>query len=189
MRPYALALIAAVALHGCAQPPKVAEAPPPPPPPSPTPPTQNAPMCARPQEKAAFDVSALKSHLMVTAVTCHTEERYNAFIHQFQPYLATNEKTLSGFFQRAYGRRAQSSQDDYITNLANAQSQLGVKAGTLFCSYNLGMFDEVMQVKAGQDLPSFSQSKPIQQAMAVQECPPPAPPKAAPAKTTPPKKP
>lgn len=179
-----LAAVAASGLAGCTPPPPpapVAEAPPPPPP-KPEPPTQNAPMCVRAPEKAAFDVSALKSNLMVTAVTCKSEERYNAFIRQFQPYLATNEKTLSGYFSRAYGKRATSQQDDYITSLANAQSQLGVKYGSLFCAQNVGMFDEVMAIKSGADLPAFAANKPIQQALAVQECPPPPP---APAKKKP----
>lgn len=178
--------IAAGGLFGCTQPPPpapvVVAAPVPP---TPEPPTQNAPMCAKPQEKAAFDVSALKSNLMVTAVTCKSEERYNAFIQQFQPYLASNDKTLGGYFNRAYGKRGQAQQDDYITSLANAQSQFGVKHGTLFCQQNLGMFDEVMAVKSGADLPTFAAAKPIQQALAVQECP--ATP--APAATTTKKKP
>ena len=38
--------------------------------------------------------------LVVIAVSCKSEERYNAFIRQFQPYLATNEKTLTGYFKR-----------------------------------------------------------------------------------------
>ena len=33
--------------------------------------------------------------ILAWLVTCKTEERYNAFITQFQPYLAANEKTLT----------------------------------------------------------------------------------------------
>lgn len=174
-----LAALAAGGLAGCTPPPPpepvVVAAPVPP---KPEPPTQNAPMCVRTAEKAAFDVSVLKSNLVVIAVSCKSEERYNAFIRQFQPYLASNEKTLNGYFSRAYGKRAQAQQDDYVTSMANAQSQFGVRSGSLFCPQNLGLFDEVMAIKTGAELPGFAASKPIQQALAVQECPA-APPPAA----------
>lgn len=146
-------------------------------PPTPEPPAINAPVCVRPAEKAAFQMSTLKSHLTVTAIQCHAEERYNAFVLKYRPDLAGGEKVLSSYFARAYGRRAQSQQDDYITQLANAQSQFAVRSGNQYCPQNIGIFDQVMEVKAGSELPAFTQGKPIQQAIAVQDCadaPPPA---------------
>ena len=172
---FLLAALAAGGLVGCTPPPVPVVEARQPEPPVPVPPTQNAPMCLRTAEKAAVDVSTLKSHMVVTAISCKSEERYNAFITQFKPYLANNEKVLSGYFSRAYGKRGQSAQDDYITTLANAQSQFAVRAGTLYCRQNMAMFDEVMALKTGTDLPGYANSKPIQQALAVQECPPPAP--------------
>lgn len=172
-----VALSLGAGLFGCTK------APPPAPqaaaviPPTPEPPGQNAPVCVRPPEKAAFEMSTLKSHLTVTAIQCHAEERYNEFVLKYRPDLAGGEKVLSSYFARAYGRRAQSQQDDYITQLANAQSQFAVRSGTLYCPQNIGMFDQVMTVKTGAELPAFAQSKPIQQAIAVQDCataPPPA---------------
>jgi hypothetical protein len=40
--------------------------------PTPTPPTMQAPICARPMEKEAIDVSALLSQLQLITMTCHT---------------------------------------------------------------------------------------------------------------------
>ncbi|MCW3477330.1 hypothetical protein [Limobrevibacterium gyesilva] len=165
-----LAMFLAVGLVGCK------DSPPPAPPvaafvpPKPVPPAQNAPVCVRPPEKVAFDLSGLKSQLMVTAISCKAEDKYNAFVNRFRPDLVSGEKSLTGFFGRAYGRRAQQEHDDYITQLANAQSQLGIKSGTAFCEANLGMFDEVMALKSSAELPAFAAAKPIQQSMAVQEC-------------------
>ncbi len=166
-------LLLAAGLLGCSH---VAAPPAPAPvafavPPTPEPPTQHAPMCARPPEKAAFDVAGLKSQLMVTALACQSEEKYNAFVVRYRSDLVGDEKSLSAFFGRAYGKRAQQEHDDYITQLANAQSQLGIKAGTDFCRQNAAMLDEVMTLKSGADLPAFAASKPIQQSLAVQECP------------------
>jgi hypothetical protein len=171
-----VALSLGVGLFGCAK------APPPAPrvaaviPPTPEVPAQNAPVCVRPPEKAAFEMSTLKSHLTVTAIQCHAEERYNAFVMKYRPDLVGGEKVLTSYFARAYGKRAQSQHDDYITQLANAQSQFAVRSGNLYCPQNIGLFDEVMTVKAGSELPAFAQSKPIQQAIAVQDCPSTPPP-------------
>jgi hypothetical protein len=153
-------------------------------PPTPTPPTQNAPICAKPPEKLAFELSTLKSQLMVTAISCNAQDKYNSFIARYRPDLVSSEKLITGFFGRAYGRRAQQEQDDYITQTANAQSQLSIKSGTAFCDLNASLFDGVMSLKSSSDLPAFAADKPIQRSLAVEECapPPPAPAKAAPKK-------
>ena len=135
-------------------------------------------MCARPLEKEAFDVAGLKSQLMVTALSCNSQDRYNAFITRYRAGLVGDEKSLNGFFGRAYGRRAQQEHDEYITQLANAQSDLRIKSGTEFCHFNTPLLDEVLALKSDSDLGAFAASKPIQQSMAVQECaatPAPAP--------------
>jgi|GEM_PF-1177551 len=176
-----LATVIGVGLFGCAPPP-----PPPakpvveqPKPPLPDQPTQNAPMCVRPAEKAAFDLAALTSHMKVITINCHTEDRYNAFVGKFRGEMIGGERALSGYFQRAYGGRARSQQDSYDTQLFNAASQFAIRHGTLFCPQNLGMLDELEAMKTTSDLPAYAASKPLQQSMAITECPPPA---AAPAK-------
>src|SRR5215472_13901795 len=125
-------VIAAIAgsLMSCSKaPPQVAAAPAPFVPPPPAPPSLQAPICAKPAEKQAIDVSALMSQLQVVTITCHTEDKYNALIPHLRPARATNEKNLNAFFSRAYGKRATSMHDEYITELANQQSQLGLKSG------------------------------------------------------------
>jgi hypothetical protein len=166
------AVLLAVGLLGCQNPakppePAVAEFVPPPP----TPPTEKAAMCVRPPEKDAFEISALKSQLMVTAISCQSEDKYNAFVARYRTDLVGEEKALNTFFGRAYGRRAQQEHDDYITQLANAQSQLGNKSGTAFCRLNTAMLDDVMALKSGSDLPAFAETKPIQQSLAIEPCP------------------
>ena len=119
--------------------------------------------CARPADKTAFDVAGLKSQLMVTAITCEATERYNTFIARYRPDLLAQEKVIKAYFVRNFGKKAQSQQDDYITSLANAQSQNGLKAGTAFCDRNLSMFEQVMKVHSGAELGDFaSGTAPIQ---------------------------
>jgi hypothetical protein len=169
-----LAVFIAAGLVGCSHPPP----PPAPPPvaayvpPAPAPPTRTAPICARPAEKSAFDVSGLKSQLMVIAVSCHAEDRYNDFVIRYRGELVNDEKALDSFFRRAYGRRAQQEHDDYITQLANAQSELGLQEGTSFCPLALPMFEDVMALSSTShdELPRYAAAKPIQQSLAVESC-------------------
>ena len=135
-----------------------------------TPPPMHAPICARPAERAAIDVSALVSELQLITMTCGTRDKYNALIPRLRPALATKEKNLSAFFTRAYGKRGRTEHDKYITELANLQSQRALKSGDRFCSISSGMFDQVMPLGTVEELSSYAQRKPIQQALAINEC-------------------
>jgi hypothetical protein len=104
-------------------------------------------------------------------MTCGTRDKYNALIPRLRPALATKEKNLSAFFARAYGKRGRTEHDKYITELANLQSQRLLKSGDRFCSISTSMFDQVMPLSTVEQLATYAQSKPIQQALAVDECP------------------
>ena len=160
-------LAIATAVFGCSNPPKMAEQAPLP---APTPPSMQAPICARPAERAAINVSALVSELQVITLICRTDDKYNTQIRRLRPALATKEKDLRAYFSRAYGKRAQAEHDRYITELANLQSQLASKSGGRFCSVKSNIFDEVMPLSSVQDLATYTEIKPIQQAFAVDEC-------------------
>lgn len=129
-----------------------------------------AAQCVRPGDYPAFDVTALKTKLMVTALTCRADEKYNDFVMRYRPELISQDKALSSFFSRAHGRRARQQQDDYITQLANSQSQIGLIQGSLFCRYNLGTFDEVMALRSGAELTDFAAGKSITQPVVSAEC-------------------
>lgn len=145
-----------------------------------TAPIANASLCTRPAEKAAFDVEGLKSQLMVTAITCQQQSRYNAFIARYRRDLVSDERAIDTYFHRAYGRSAQRQRDEYITLLANAQSDQGIKLGTLFCQKSVGMFDEVMALRDSSELPGYASGKALPQPIALVDC---ALPKAKPTRT------
>ncbi len=126
--------------------------------------------CLRPTDHVALDVIALKTQLMVTALTCQADERYNAFVRKYQPDLQREDKSLNGYFSRSYGRSAQKQRDDYVTNLANSQSQNGLKQGSSFCGRNLGAFDEVMALKNSGELPEYAAGRAGQQPIAMNAC-------------------
>ena len=150
--------------------------------PAATPPTMHAPICAHPAERAAVAVSAPLSELQLVTLTCYTRDRYNALIPHLRPAFATKEKDLTAFFKRAYGKRSQTEHDKYITELANLQSEFALKTGDRFCSINSSMFDQVMPLSTVEQLATYAERKPVQQALAIQECPAAPTPKATPRK-------
>jgi len=133
-------------------------------------PLASAEPCAHPSEIRAFEVASLKSELMVVAIACQAQDRYNDFVMRFRHDLLSGERALHDYFARVAGRGGQKRHDDYITNLANAQSEDGVQQGTLFCQQHLGMFNEVMALGTGNDLPAYALSKSLVQPIALSEC-------------------
>jgi len=174
LAPLLVALVAA-GLTGCSSPPPPPPPPPPPvvlapPPPPPSTPPSIAPICGRPAEKAAFAIAALKTQLVVAAISCNQQDQYNAVIKRFRPPIVASEKTLAGFFSRAYGRQAQSQQDDYSTTEINQISQVGLRKGTGLCVAVVPMFDEVMALKNGDELTQYALAKNFEQSLTVPDC-------------------
>jgi hypothetical protein len=115
--------------------------------------------CLSPTERAAFDVQALRSELMVLATGCREDDGYNAFIRRYQSALLQNEKHISEIFKRRYGHRGQTEHDRFVTELANAESSSGNHLGTDFCPRNGMMFTEVMALRGPHDLPAYAAGK------------------------------
>ena len=131
--------------------------------------------CAKPADKTAFDVAGLKSQLMVTALTCDVRDRYNDFVLRFQPELMRQERALTAYFSHGFGRRAQQEHDDYITSLANTQSEAGIKQGTLFCQQSVSLFDAVLALPPGADLAGFAADHNLDQPITLVVCTTPVP--------------
>lgn len=128
------------------------------------------PYCLHPAEQSALDVEGLKSELMVTALACGTKAEYNAFVTRFKPDLNKEEKQINAFFNHAYGRQGRKQQDEYITQLANGQSQDGTKQGTLFCQQHVPMFNQVMALRNGSELPEYAAGQALMQPATAQAC-------------------
>ncbi len=126
--------------------------------------------CTQPDDRVAFDIEGLKSELMVTALVCKDQDRYNSFMSRYKPDLASQERTLNSYFKRVSGRAYQKAYDDYISNLANVQEQDGLKAGTAFCDNLPDLFDEVMALHDSAELDEFANSQALVQPVAFQEC-------------------
>jgi hypothetical protein len=130
-----------------------------------------APACEYPDDQRAFDIEGLKSQLMVTALVCKQQDKYNAFMSRYQPDVAQEERALNAYFKRSYGKSYQKAYDEYITNLADIQEQDGLKAGNAFCDNLPAMFDEVMSLHDSSELHDFANSKAIAQPVTFESCP------------------
>ncbi len=117
--------------------------------------------CPSTTDETVFELQALKSELVVLAIGCKLDERYNAFVHRYSSVLSKNEGDFTAYFKRADGRNAQKAQDDYITQLANAHSQEGIKQGQIYCERNTPIFDEVMALPGPTDLPAYAAGKDV----------------------------
>lgn len=134
-------------------------------------PLAKAQPCARPADLAALDVASLKSQLMITALTCDARDKYNTFVLRFRRDLMTQERALQSYFFRGFGRNGQEQHDSYITLLANAQSQAGLRDGTLFCQRNAALLDEVLALPNGASLARYATSKALDRPVEVAACP------------------
>ena len=128
-------------------------------------------ICARPAEIAAFDIAGLKSQLMVTALSCSMQNKYNAFVVRFRRSLVAEDHALNTYFGRAYGRTWRSKHDDYVTLLANDESEQGTRQGTDFCRQNVSLFDEVLALPDPSALPSYAEGKNFPQPISLVACP------------------
>ncbi len=123
-------------------------------------PCAHAQQCASGSDQTVFDLQALKSSLMVLATGCpDSDNAYNAFVGKYKPELGANDRALAAYFKKVYGRSAQREQDAYVTNLANAQSDVGVHQGSDFCPRTSTLFSEVMALRSGSDLPDYAAGK------------------------------
>lgn len=126
--------------------------------------------CATHIDQGAFDTAALKSELMVVALTCNERPQYNRFVEQFRPDLTREERALNAWFRRAYGHRATQMHDDYITNLANAESQEGVRRGNLYCSEHASLFPTVLRLHGAVELVNFAAHRAQPQPFTLAAC-------------------
>lgn len=141
-------------------------------------PTIASAACVQPAEKISFDIRALQSQLMVAALSCGQQEDYNSFVRSNQATLGNAYRGVAGHFRRTAGGQHQRQLDQYITNLANGQSQLSIARGSFFCREQAPLFQAAMAAIGPADLAQVSVTQQVHQALTTPECP------AAPARTT-----
>lgn len=115
--------------------------------------------CVPDAAQKAFEVTALKSQLMVAALSCRQDSQYNGFIERNRRHLVTHDQALMAWFRRTYGGQGVRRFDDFITSLANAQSQEGIRQGTSFCGNMAPFFAEVSTVSTPEATIALASTK------------------------------
>jgi hypothetical protein len=163
---FAAAALATALLAGCAEGPKPQEAafvrgP------RPTVP-QPARACAAPAELSALQSRVLLSDLMVSALSCNEQSRYNAFVTRYKTDLGKQGATLQAFFNKAYGGAGRSQMNRFVTDLANNSSNYSLVHIGLYCQETKKEFDDLL---AGQSsLASYAASQPYANIHGVAPC-------------------
>jgi hypothetical protein len=128
--------------------------------------------CLQPAEQTSFQVRGLQSQLMVAAITCGKENEYNAFVRKYQRDLHNAYLGIQSHYRRTLGAGpGQRELDNYITQLANAQSQDGIRAGSHFCSLATPLFSLAMQPADLNSLAAFAVERNLVNPVAANECP------------------
>jgi hypothetical protein len=108
------------------------------------------------QIQQAFNVVGLKSALMVAALSCNQQDKYDTFMTSFQSHILADQRAMDAYFHKASGPYSgQKMEDNFVTLLANNQSDAGISEGSLFCLNNAAEFDAVLALKTPEDLDHF----------------------------------
>jgi len=131
----------------------------------------SAAVCVQPAEKVGFDIRALQSQLMVAALSCGQQDDYNAFVRKFQTEVAGAFRNVAAHFRRTAGAGHQRELDQFITQLANGQSQMSIARGSFFCSEQAPLFAAAMTATNAAELAQISVSRQVHQVLTTPMCP------------------
>lgn len=131
----------------------------------------SAQVCVQPAEKIGFDIRALQSQLMVAALACGQQDDYNAFVRRYQNEVAGAFRSVAAHFRRTAGAQHQRQLDQYITNLANGQSQMSIARGSFFCREQAPLFQAAMTATNSAELAQVAVTLQVHQVLTTPECP------------------
>ncbi len=96
-------------------------------------------------DHASVHTRKLQTELMVSALYCGQQARYNAFVRQFEDELVTSGRQLKALFVSQHGsRHAVPALDAFLTRLANQESQRRLTLGNQYCRDARNLFAKVL---------------------------------------------
>jgi len=132
-----------------------------------------AAQCMQAAEKTAFDVRALQSQLMIAALTCEQRDEYNTFVERHQRALSGAHQQITSYFGRKYGSAGEQQRDEYITDLANAQSQEVIRQGSSFCYHMRSFVQQALMLPNTDEMARFVVEKNVTTPYLLATCAPP----------------
>jgi len=90
--------------------------------------------CANDAEREAMAMRALQSEFMMAGVACNQAAAYNSFVTKYQSVISAEGVRLKSYFSRVYGGSGEKQLNDFITDIANAWSQVHMKDMQSYCN-------------------------------------------------------
>lgn len=108
-----------------------------------------APACATVADEAALNTRVLQTELMVAALSCGEQQRYNAFVTTFKNDLIRGGQGLKTMFKRVYGASGDYQMNAFVTRLANNAAQRTASGPDAYCATSASLFNEVLATSPG----------------------------------------
>jgi hypothetical protein len=106
--------------------------------------------CVSARDEIALNARVLQTELMVAALACGEERRYNAFVITFRREIAAQGSSLRRLFSRAYGPAGTRQLNAFVTRLANDASVRSGAAGGRYCAAAGSLMAEALVTKPGE---------------------------------------
>ena len=106
--------------------------------------------CPDQQELTAIKARVLQTDLMVAALSCGEQRRYNAFARKYYDELIDNSRVLRRYFLREHPKNGDRYLDRFVTRLANAASKRSIAHGPAYCADIGRQFNYVLTPTAVQ---------------------------------------
>lgn len=100
--------------------------------------------CTSAEDEATLNARVLQTELMVAALACGEQQRYNAFVSTFKSELSQRGKLLRAYFKRVHGASGENRMNAFVTKLANDASQRTANGPDAYCAAAAKLFNEVL---------------------------------------------
>ena len=106
--------------------------------------------CEPVADRAAIETRIYQTDLMVSALSCGEQERYNSFVQRYKEHLVANGKNLQDFFKRTYAGNAKKELNAYVTQVANDASKRSIANIRTFCEDTGRQFTSILAADPAQ---------------------------------------
>jgi hypothetical protein len=103
--------------------------------------------CVSARDEIALNARILQTELMVAALACGEQERYNAFVTTFRREIAAHSSSLRRVFSRAYGPAGTRELNAFVTRLANDASIRSAAGSGRYCVTAAALIAEALATK------------------------------------------
>lgn len=100
--------------------------------------------CATAEDEVTLNARVLQTELMVAALACGEQQRYNAFVNTFKSELSQRGRLLRAYFKRVHGPSGENRMNAFVTKLANDASQRTANGPDAYCTASAKLFNEVL---------------------------------------------